>query len=161
MACRDRCTLLGSMRVGFTIACPFVHDWGRAPGSSEDDGGLQGFELKRRGELKLIKVFQSEVPTFCLTLHVHFVPPEMTMRSCSVQQQAQETRRSHHGISHAQLFYCQPNYFPAGTGRMSSEKKTHTHIYRLWHCEADPRPLDPFRLGGHPINVLGPTGLYA
>jgi len=25
---------------------------------------VQGFELKRRGELKLIKVFQSEVSTF-------------------------------------------------------------------------------------------------
>ena len=25
---------------------------------------MQGFELKRRGELKLIKVFQSEVSTF-------------------------------------------------------------------------------------------------
>jgi len=36
---------------------------------------MQGFELKRRGELKLIKVFQSEVSTF--HTHTHAELPKL------------------------------------------------------------------------------------
>jgi len=39
---------------------------------------MQGFELKRRGELKLIKVFQSEVSTFQSHMHAN-VPKAHTL----------------------------------------------------------------------------------
>ncbi len=38
---------------------------------------MQGFELKRRGELKLIKVFQSEVSTFHSHMHIHAELPKL------------------------------------------------------------------------------------
>ena len=61
---------------------------------------LQGFELKRRGELKLIKVFQSEV---CRALFSH--SPLLThvqQFCCFVMQQA--TYRIAHSSATAQVF---------------------------------------------------------